>query len=150
MKTRRIVMGGVCGLCMLAFMAAPCLAADDGAQPEAPKGPVEIKGGKKTVMFAHDKGHKTIECVVCHHKVDGKPAFAKCADSGCHDDLTAKKGQSSLYFVMHSKSEELRHQNCMGCHVKTVAEKPNLKKQLTGCTGSYCHPAKKDQGETNI
>lgn len=132
-------------LLMLAVLAFSCpwaQAADD-ARPEAPKEEVPIQGSKKTVMFPHNKGHENIDCVVCHHPVDGKPTWLKCASSGCHDNLKEKKGQSSLYFVMHSKSEELKHQTCMSCHVKTVAEKPDLKKRLTGCSGSACHPAAK-------
>lgn len=129
-------------LAIVAFMGAPVLAADEG-RPEAPKEPVPIEGSKRTVMFPHDKGHEKIDCVVCHHKVDDKETFAKCSNEGCHDDLKARKGQSSLYFVMHGKGEELQHQTCMSCHVKEVAEKPDLKKPLTGCTGSKCHPGEK-------
>lgn len=122
-------------------------AAEDATQPEAPKEEVPITGSKRTVMFPHNKGHENIECVVCHHPVEGKPTWKKCASSGCHDNLTEKKGESSLYFVMHSKSEELKHQSCMSCHVKTVEEKPDLKKRLTGCSGSACHPATKKAAE---
>lgn len=128
---------------LTSFLACPCLAAEE---PSAPSEPVAIKGSRKTVMFPHDKGHEKIECVVCHHKVKGEPTFARCASSGCHDDLTAKKGENSLYFVMHSKSEELKHQTCLSCHSKVVEEKPDLKKELTGCSGSKCHPkAKSDE-----
>lgn len=138
------IYGGLGAMAMFAFMACPCVAEEDASQPRAPEGAVAIQGSKKTVMFEHGKGHKGIECVVCHHAVNGRRTFAKCADAGCHDDLTAKKGEKSLYLVMHSKSEALRHQTCMSCHVKTVAEKPDIKKAMTGCTQSYCHPAKKD------
>lgn len=137
---------GLAVLCLspLAMAAdAPESAAATEARPEAPSEPVAITGSKKTVMFPHDKGHEKYDCVICHHKVDGKESFAKCADAGCHDDLTAKKGEKSLYYVMHSKSQELKHQTCMSCHVKIVAEKPDLKKALTGCSQSKCHPASK-------
>ena len=30
--------------------------------------------------------------------------------------------------------------NCMGCHSKVGEEKPDLKKDLTGCAKSKCHP----------
>lgn len=133
-----IAPGALCAM----LMSSPCLAADV-ARPAAPAEPVAISGTKKTVMFDHSKGHKDIDCVVCHHRVDGKPTFAKCGDAGCHDDLTARKGEKSLYFVMHSKSGELRHQSCMSCHAKTVAAKPELKKDMTGCAQSWCHPAQK-------
>lgn len=126
----------------LAFLAAIFLAGPvwaDDVQPQVPEQPLEIKGSKKTVMFPH-KPHDKIECVTCHHKVDGKANFQKCSDAGCHDNLTEKKGQSSLYFVMHSKSDELKHSSCLQCHAKIVAEKPELKKEMTGCKGSKCHP----------
>lgn len=124
-------------------------AIQEQAQPEVPKEPLPIKGSKRTVMFPHDKGHEKIECVVCHHKVNEVQTFAKCSDPGCHDNLVEKKGEHSLYYVMHSKAEDLKHQTCMSCHLKTVAEKPDLKKQLTGCSGSACHPkaAKKDDSK---
>lgn len=107
-------------------------------QPAVPEQPIAMKGSKKTVMFPHAP-HAKIECVTCHHKVDGKENFQKCSDSGCHDDLTAKKGEKSLYFVIHNKSV-LKHQTCMECHARFVAEKPDLKKAMTGCKGSKCHP----------
>ncbi|MDD4701241.1 MAG: cytochrome c3 family protein [Desulfovibrio sp.] len=108
------------------------------AAPAAPDKPVEIKGSQKTVMFPHAP-HQKVECVTCHHLVDGKESFAKCSNSGCHDDLTAKKGEKSLFYVIHTKTG-LKHTNCLECHSKVVAEKPELKKDLTGCAKSKCHP----------
>ena len=62
------------------------------------------------------------------------------ATAGCHDDLTAKKGEKSLFYVVHTKTG-LKHQTCLECHTKVVAEKPELKKDLTGCAKSKCcHP----------
>ena len=75
----------------------------------------------------------------CHHKVDGKESFAKCGSAGCHDDLAGKQGEKSLYYVVHTK-KELKHNNCIGCHSKVVEEKPELKKDLTACAKSKCHP----------
>lgn len=109
------------------------------AAPAAPDKPVEIKGSQKSVMFPHTT-HAKIECVTCHHLVDGKESYAKCGSSGCHDDLTAKKGEKSLFYAIHSKSEDLKHTSCMACHTKVVAEKPELKKEMTGCAKSRCHP----------
>lgn len=121
--------------CMLTLvLALPALA----AQPAVPDQPLEFKGSKKTVMFPHAP-HAKVECVTCHHKVDDKENFQKCATAGCHDDLTAKKGEKSLFFVVHTKTE-LKHQTCLSCHTKVVAEKPELKKELTACAKSKCHP----------
>ena len=112
------------------------------AAPAAPDKPLEFKGSQKTVMFPHAV-HAKVECVTCHHKVDGKESYAKCATAGCHDNLKDKKGTNSLYYVMHAKEKAdapLKHQSCLSCHVKVVAEKPDLKKDLTGCAKSKCHP----------
>lgn len=95
-----------------------------------PDKPLELKGSKKTVMFPHAP-HQKVECVTCHHKVQDKENFQKCATAGCHDDLTAKKGEKSLFYVVHTKTG-LKHQTCLECHTKVVAEKPELKKDLTG------------------
>lgn len=107
-------------------------------QPDVPGKPIPIRGSKKTVMFPH-RPHEGVECVVCHHKVDGKPDFRKCADAGCHDNLKDKKGEKSLYFVIHSKSDGLAHASCLQCHTRIAEEKPDLKKALTGCKKSKCH-----------
>lgn len=150
----------VCGSILSLVAAGPLMAADAPAQPEKaaeaavadrpdmPREPIAIKGSKKTVVFSHAQGHESIECVICHHKVNDKPNFSKCSTSGCHDDLTARKGEKSLYFVMHNKGAELKYQSCVKCHTEVVAEKPDLKKALTGCTQSKCHPGdkKKDGG----
>lgn len=131
--------------------AAEAKTADAGketAQPDVPKEELAIKGSKKTVMFSHVKGHEKIECVVCHHKVNDVQTYAKCSNEGCHDNLKDRKGENSLYFVMHSKAEGLKHQTCMECHARTVAEKPDLKKQMTGCSGSWCHPGGDKKAES--
>ena len=79
--------------CILTLaLALPALA----AQPPVPDKPLELKGSKKTVMFPHEP-HQKVECVTCHHKVQDKENFQKCATAGCHDDLTAKKGEKSLF-----------------------------------------------------
>ena len=108
------------------------------AAPAAPDKPLEFKGSQKTVVFPH-AAHAKVECVTCHHKVDGKESYAKCGSSGCHDDLTAKKGEKSLFYVIHAKGD-LKYTSCLACHTKVVAEKPDLKKDLTGCAKSKCHP----------
>ncbi|WP_297049138.1 cytochrome c3 family protein [uncultured Desulfovibrio sp.] len=122
-------------LCILG-LAGAALAAQ---QPAAPTAPLEFKGAKKTVMFPHAP-HAKVECVVCHHMVNGEASFQKCATAGCHDDLTGRKGEKSLYFVVHNKGEGLRHQTCLACHARVAEQTPDLKKALTGCSKSKCHP----------
>ena len=55
-------------------LALPALA----AQPPVPDKPLELKGSKKTVMFPHAP-HQKVECVTCHHPVQDKENFQKCA-----------------------------------------------------------------------
>ena len=121
--------------CILTLiLALPALA----AQPPVPTEAVPLKGSKKTVMFPHAP-HAKVECVTCHHPVQDKENFQKFATAGCHDDLTAKKGEKSLFYVVHTKTG-LKHPTCLECHTKVVAEKPELKKELTACAKSKCHP----------
>ena len=91
------------------------------------------------LKFNHST-HAKEACETCHHKVDGKENFQKCATAGCHDDLTGKQPPKSLFAVVHSK-KELAHQTCMTCHVKVAGDDAAKKKELTGCKGSKCHPA---------
>ncbi|MDO5483615.1 MAG: cytochrome c3 family protein [Desulfovibrionaceae bacterium] len=121
--------------CILALaLAVPALA----SQPAVPDQPLEFKGAKKTVIFNHST-HQSVECVACHHNVDGKANYQKCATSGCHDDLTAKKGLNSLYAVVHARSG-LKYDTCLSCHLKLAADQPDKKKELAGCSKSKCHP----------
>lgn len=120
---------------MFAF-GAPALSM---AAPQVPADGLDFAGSKKTVKFNHST-HAKEACETCHHKVDGKENFQKCATAGCHDDLTGKQPPKSLFAVVHSK-KELAHQTCMTCHVKVAGDDAAKKKELTGCKGSKCHPA---------
>ncbi|MDR1776665.1 MAG: cytochrome c3 family protein [Desulfovibrio sp.] len=123
-------------LCLFLFAAAMQALA---AAPPVPTEPLALKGSKKEVMFPHAPHKDKVECVTCHHNVDGKENYQKCATAGCHDNLTEKKGEKSLYVVIHSK-EKLKHRTCFECHTNVVAEKAELKKDLLGCAKSKCHP----------
>lgn len=118
-------------LALMLFAAPVAMAA-----PAAPDGPLEFKGSKKSTIFNH-KTHAAYDCKICHHDVNGKEEFGKCATAGCHDDLKGRKSPA-LYAVVHSK-KELAHQTCMSCHAKIAKEQPDRKKELTGCKGSACH-----------
>lgn len=115
-------------------MAVPSFA----AQPPVPADGLQFSGAKKTVIFNHST-HSSVACVTCHHPVNDQENYAKCATAGCHDDLQAKKGTSSLYAVAHNR-KGAKYQTCMECHQTIAAEKPDLKKELTGCAKSKCHP----------
>lgn len=105
--------------------------------PAAPDKTVEIVGTKKSVFFNHDT-HKEYQCVECHHLVEEKEEFRKCATEGCHDDLKERK-PPSFYGVMHAK-KDVKFSTCATCHQKLAKEAPDRKKELSGCKGSKCHP----------
>ncbi len=115
-------------------IAVPALA----AQPEVPADGIQMKNGKKAVVFNHST-HKDITCGSCHHPVDGKEDFRKCSTAGCHDDFKAKKGVKSLYYVMHAK-KGTKFDTCVSCHAKVAGADAAKKKELTGCAKSKCHP----------
>ncbi len=117
--------------------ALPALA----EKPEVPADGLKMAVSKKPVVFNHST-HKDVACADCHHPVDGVESYKKCSDAGCHDDLKAKKGTKSYYYVMHAK-KGTKYDTCVSCHVKVAAKKPDdkdYKKKLTGCAkGSGCH-----------
>ncbi len=108
------------------------------AQPEVPADGLKMELTKKPVVFNHST-HSTIECGACHHPVDGKENYQSCASASCHDDLKAKKGTNSYYFVLHAK-KGIKYDTCVSCHAKAVAEGKGDKKELTSCAKSKCHP----------
>ena len=75
------------------------------------------EGTKKTkdqVIFPH-KGHKTIDCTVCHHKAYESMAIKDCSVPGCHNNTKVRTGSDSFYAAFHAKSEE-NHRSCLDCH----------------------------------
>lgn len=113
------------------------------AAPEAPAGKLTLEYTKnKSVIFEHSE-HKDVPCVTCHHLVDGKEKFAKCASAGCHDAFDRKSEEAKTakgYFrIIHEKSP-LKNKTCLACHSEYVQDHPDKKKDMTGCKGSDCHP----------
>ncbi len=120
---------------MVFALALPSLFAE-----EAPCDPIEMAYFPDLkVQFPHDK-HAGIECQDCHHKWDGKGDIQACADSGCHDVLDKKdKTEKSLYNVIHGRgTKELS--TCLSCHREEAKKNKDMRKQLTSCRGSGCHP----------
>ena len=129
---KKIIMISMSALIAIA-LALPAIA----ARPAEPTEPIKMALTAKTVTFNHTT-HKTVDCAVCHHLVDGVENFQKCSDSGCHDAIGIKeKGINSYYRIAHDRKSET---TCLGCHVKEAKAKPELRKALTGCKGSSCHP----------
>lgn len=129
---RNLILSGL-GLFLLA-LAIPALA----AQPAVPADGLKMDLVKKGVVFNHSS-HKDIKCVECHHLVNDKEDFQKCAAAGCHDNLDRKdKSVHSYYRAIHGK--KLQHKTCLSCHQEFAAAHPDQKKELTGCKQSKCHP----------
>lgn len=109
------------------------------AAPSVPADGLELNKTKKMVVFNHST-HAAIGCSDCHHPVDGKEDYRACATAGCHDNLDQKdKSINSYYQAMHKKKGN-KYESCVSCHDKTAGADKDLKKQLTGCAKSKCHP----------
>lgn len=117
---------------LVCSLALPAIA----ARPAVPTGPQKMALTKKPVMFDH-KNHVSVDCGVCHHQVDGKENYAKCASAGCHDVLGSKeKGWNSYYRLAHDRKLD---NSCLGCHVQIAKKEKSKRKALTSCKGSSCH-----------
>ncbi|MDR1857055.1 MAG: cytochrome c3 family protein [Desulfovibrio sp.] len=119
-------------LLFLVALVVPAFA----ARPPEPQEPIPFNGLKFKTMFPH-KGHERVECITCHHIVDEKETYLKCATEGCHDELM-DKGSMSLYSIVHTP-EGLMHQTCIECHIKISIEAPDLKRDIVSCNKSKCH-----------
>ncbi len=128
-----------CALMLSALLAAfslPVIAADT---PAAPADGLKMALTSLPVEFNHST-HAAYKCVDCHHLVDGKESYAKCATSGCHDVLDKKdKSVRSYYKIMHDrKSKDVP--TCVSCHLEVAGKDKDKKKELAGCKKSKCHP----------
>ncbi|OBQ54823.1 cytochrome c3 family protein [Halodesulfovibrio spirochaetisodalis] len=128
---------------VLALAAVLCVAfAMVAYAVEAPSGPVKMEATKKPVIFNHST-HTEYKCVECHHLVDGKENYQKCATAGCHSAAKAdKKKAGSYYKVVHNKKagKKTGIATCVSCHKKVAGKDKAKKKALTGCKKSKCHP----------
>lgn len=131
---KKLITALACASMVLAF-ALPSLFAED-----APADPVKMAYfPEKVVEFPHEK-HAALECQECHHMWDGKSAVQPCGDSGCHDVFDKKdKTEKSLYNAMHGKGTD-QLSTCLTCHREEAKKNKDLRKQLTSCKGSGCHP----------
>ena len=109
------------------------------AAPSVPADGLKMDKTKKPVVFNHST-HAKIDCVDCHHPVNGKESFASCSSAGCHDNLDSKdKSINSYYQAMH-KAKGTQYDTCVSCHITTAGADKELKKTLAGCAKSACHP----------
>ncbi len=122
------------GVLVAIALALPAIA----ARPPVPTAPSKMALTDKVASDFDHATHTSVDCAVCHHEVNGAENFAKCSTAGCHDAMGSKeKGVNSYYRIIHDRKLE---NSCLGCHVKTAKAKPELRKALTGCKGSSCHP----------
>lgn len=116
-------------------VAIPALAAAPKAPADGLK--MEMTTKKPPVVFNHST-HKTVKCGECHHPVNGKEDYQKCATAGCHDSMDKKdKSVRGYYHVIHDKNTKIK--SCVGCHIATAGTDAAKKKDLTGCKASKCH-----------
>lgn len=121
------------GLALLLFIAAPV-----SAVPEAPADGLKMEQTKKTVVFDHSVHKQHTQCSDCHHPVNGAENYQKCATAGCHDGDRADKSVHGYFRAIHGKN--LKFKSCVACHQEYAAAHPDMKKAMTSCKGSKCHP----------
>ncbi len=130
---KKVVLLSMCALLVIA-LALPAVA----ARPAVPEGPIKMALTAKAPVILNHATHTTVDCAVCHHAVDGVENYQKCSDAGCHDAIGNKeKGINSYYRIAHDRKLEA---SCIGCHVSVAKAKPEMRKTLTSCKGSACHP----------
>lgn len=119
-------------LSLAAFATVPALMAAD-----APKDAIKMmvpegaKASKPPVLFPH-ASHAALDCKACHHTWDGTSEMVACKASGCHDDVSTKKGDRAYYLSYHKTSK----QSCLGCH-KALKKEGAEKYGPFACKG--CH-----------
>lgn len=120
---------GVLALLIVAAFALPVIAAD------APADGLKMQATKLPVVFNHST-HAKVACVDCHHLVNGAENYSKCGNAGCHDSFDKKdKSIKGYYSLMHKNAK-----GCVACHKKAAGSDEAMKKALTGCKKSKCHP----------
>lgn len=125
-------MGLVCAA-LVCFAALPALNAAD-----APADGLKMEKTDKPVVFNHST-HTSEDCKVCHHTWDGSAAIKKCSDAGCHDVMDRKdKSVNSYYQALHNRRAE--RPTCVSCHKDVAGKDKEMRKKLTSCRGSACHP----------
>ncbi|SIN80292.1 cytochrome c3 family protein [Halodesulfovibrio marinisediminis] len=103
---------------------------------EAPKAILMMELTKKPVAFDHVP-HAELECVQCHHMVEGRQSFQMC--SACHQ-AKDKKAENSYYKVIHNKkTANPEMSTCITCHKEIAGKDKKKRKALTGCKKSKCH-----------
>lgn len=132
---KKLFMCFVVAACVCAFALPNLYAVDppaDGSMMDKTKQPV---------AFNHST-HQDEDCEFCHHMSKDDPANIKsCSSEGCHDVFDMKdKTQQSYYKAIHGNHKTIP--TCLSCHrekAKASGDK-ELKKKLTSCKGSACHP----------
>ena len=124
--------------CLVAVLVAPAFA----ERPAVPADGIKLNHNgnpEKVVVFNHST-HKE-DCADCHHPVDGKENYGKCASEGCHSlNKDDKLPYISLKGVIHNKKPSQFH-TCLSCHTDQFGKDKDKKKDMTSCNGSKCHPS---------
>jgi predicted CXXCH cytochrome family protein len=91
-------------------------------QHPGPETIILMEGGKKPARLPHAEHQSRLECVVCHHTIDGAESKVKKCGS-CHNgDMTNEKLNSY---------KKIGHTLCKGCH--KAAENKTAPTKCTGC-----------------
>ncbi len=106
---------------------------------DAPADGLKMDKTKTPVVFNHST-HKAEDCEFCHHKSKDNPEnIKKCSSEGCHDNFDKKaKGPENYYKAIHGAGKTIP--TCLSCHKEKAGKDKDMKKKLTGCKKSACHP----------
>lgn len=130
---KMLSIGAVCAA-MVCFWAVAGVSAVD-----APADGLKMEKTKKPVVFNHST-HTSADCQTCHHTWDGAAPIKSCAAAGCHDNFDKKDKSVHSYFKATHNRRAKEVPSCVSCHKKTAGKDRDLKKKLTGCRKSVCHP----------
>ena len=121
----------IVAILLILFMDSP---------PQYEASVVNMNRTRLPVQFNHE-AMQEVECVTCHHLVNGEENYSRCSSRGCHDILgsNARREVRSYYRITHEPHPR-QYYSCMKCHLEVAARKPELKSGLTACSGSLCHP----------
>jgi hypothetical protein len=121
---------GLLAAAAVCLLALPNLQAADAPADMTLSVPEGAEATQAPVDFSHTK-HSAVECTTCHHKWDETGDPQSCSDSGCHNNLEAKRGDDSFYMAFHDRRSE---QSCIGCHsAKGKAGEATGPKSCTKC-----------------
>ncbi|MBD3258783.1 hypothetical protein GF377_10145 [candidate division GN15 bacterium] len=94
-----------------------------------------------TSAFNHDwhasPSGANVKCVTCHIEGMARSAESAMSCDGCHTDLVPEGALITFETHWAPSYSDAMHDQCIGCHQETLAERPDITTELTRC--ATCH-----------